>query len=531
METQLSGWIVDVVAGSCFRGRIVIDEGRIQDIVEDASAEGESWFTPGLVDAHVHIESSLLAPTEFARAAVVHGSVASVSDPHEIANVLGVEGVRWMLENGRQSPFKFRFGASPCVPATDFETAGAAFSVEDVESLLDLEGISYLAEVMNFPAVIEGDPRFRQMIAAAKSRDLPVDGHAPGLLGEGLRRYAEAGIETDHECATLEEGLARCELGMKVAIREGTAARNFEALWPLLKSHPQQVFFCSDDKHPDELLGDHINRLCARAVAKGIDPMTALRAATLNPIRHYRIPAGLLQKGDPADIVEWSNLKDFSCRRCWIDGQLVADKGRGLLPRVAISAVNRFSATPCKAEDFAIQPKRDLPVIVALDGQILTDRMERTASNYDRQADILKIAVVNRYQKAPVSSAWIHGFGLKHGAIASSVAHDSHNIVAVGVDDTQLARAVNAVIENQGGLSVVSVEQIDCLPLPIAGLMSDGECATVGPSYARLSARVHELGSPLKSPFMALSFMALLVIPKLKISDLGLFDAETFEFV
>lgn len=531
MNACLSGNIVDVVAGRIFRGHIRVSNGRIGELVEDPDAVGENWYTPGLVDAHVHIESSLLAPSEFARAAVSHGTVASVSDPHEIANVLGVEGVLWMLANGRQSPFKFCFGAPSCVPATGFETAGAVFTVETVSELLDTEGISYLAEVMNFPAVIQGDPDFRAMIAAASKRGLPVDGHAPGLMGEGLKKYVAAGIQTDHECARLEEAIARCRLGMKIAIREGTAARNFEALWPMLKSNPAEVFFCSDDKHPDDLELGHINQLCARSVSKGVDLMTVLRAATLNPVRHYSIPAGLLQPGDPADFVEWTNLTEFNPQRCWINGCLVVEGGQSLLPRIKIEPVNRFAAKPRRAEDFSSPRSRALPVIGVRDGQLLTDRLQETAADYDLANDILRIAVVNRYSAAPVATAWIHGFGLKAGAIASSVAHDSHNIVAVGCSDEALARAVNAVIEERGGLSIATDQATDCLPLPIAGLMSCWDCKTVAAEYRKISQQARVLGSSLQSPFMTLSFMALLVIPSLKISDLGLFDGERFQFV
>jgi len=538
--TVLSGNIVDVVGGRTFAGRVELSGNRIERVVNEGPVRaGAAWFAPGLVDAHVHVESSMLAPSEFARVAVTHGTVATVSDPHEIANVLGVPGVRWMLADARRAACKIFFGAPSCVPATSFETAGAHFGAKEVGELLDDPAIRYLSEVMNFPGVIYGDPLMRAIVAEAKKRGKPVDGHSPGVRGEDLKKYIGAGIQTDHECTTLEEAREKAALGMKVWIREGSAARNFEALWPLLLERPEMCGLCSDDKHPDELLVSQIDALVRRAVAHGVPVMDALRAATLNPVRHYGLPVGLLQEGDPADLVEVDDLKNFRVRRTWVDGRLVAQEGRPLAPRTTVTPVNVFRAGPKRAEDFQwkAQAGKRVRVIEAIDGQIVTGetvetpKVEQGWVVCDTARDLLKLTVVNRYADAPPAVALVRNFGLKRGALASSVAHDSHNVVAVGASDAELARAVNLVIQHGGGLSFASNEVEKALPLPIAGLMATGEAAAVGAAYRELSELARAAGCKLQAPYMCLSFLALLVIPQLKLSDKGLFDVGKFGLV
>jgi len=537
----LQGNIVDVVAGKMFAGTIGIAHGRITRVTEQgAPKSGASWFSPGFVDAHVHVESSMLPPSEFARVAVTHGTVATVSDPHEIANVLGLPGVRWMIADAKHAACKIFFGAPSCVPATSFETAGARFGPREVGELLALPEILYLAEVMNFPAVIHGDPTMLSIIAEAKKRGKRVDGHSPGVLGEDLKKYAAAGIQTDHECTTLEEARQRAALGMMVWIREGSAARNFEALWPLLLEKPANCGLCSDDKHPDELLVSQIDALVRRAVAHGVPVMDAMRAATLNPVRHYGLIVGLLQTDDPADLIEFNNLTEFKVQRTWVNGQLVAQKGQSLIARVEVKPVNIFNTHPKKPEAFAIPavPGKRLRVIEAIDGQIVTGstiEKPKVSSNglvvCDPSRDLLKLTVVNRYSDAPPAVALVRNFGLKSGALASSVAHDSHNIVAVGANDADLARAVNAVIKHGGGLSFAAGEIEKVLPLPIAGLMTTVDAHTAGAAYQELSTLAREHGCKLQAPYMCLSFLALLVIPQLKLSDLGLFDVGKFALV
>lgn len=521
-----------MVAGRIFPGQVTLADGRVASIEETPGASYETLICPGLVDAHVHVESSLLSPSEFGRAAFIHGTVASVSDPHEIANVLGIKGVEWMLEDAKNTPFDIYFGAPSCVPATPFETAGATFGPEEVDQLLAKDEISYLAEVMNFPGVINRDPLMMGIIEKAKARGKRIDGHAPAVTGEDIKKYAAAGIETDHESITLDEARQKCQLGMKIAIRDGSAARNFDALWPLLKEFPEQCFFCSDDKHPDDLDVSHIDELVARSIAHGIEPMVALRAATINPVRHYGLKIGLLQVGDPADVVEFKSLESMKCQRCWKDGQLVAEKGESKLEYRKPDAINLFEAKQTRPEDFVL-PESEGPrrVIVALDGQIVTDEETIEADGPDTERDLCLIAVVNRYASAPPSVALIKGFGLKDGAMASSVAHDSHNVVVVGTNPRDLSRAANLVIAAGGGLSVIAGSGGRVLPLPIAGLMSDGTCADVASSFTALSNAAKSLGCQLGSPYMTLSFMALLVIPKLKISDKGLFDVGTFSLL
>jgi adenine deaminase len=538
---------VDILAGRIRPSVLTVTDGRVGSIepLGDTADTSLPYMLPGFIDAHVHIESSMLVPSEFARLAVVHGTVATVSDPHEIANVLGEAGVLFMLENAATVPFRFFFGAPSCVPATAFETAGARLDAAAVRRLLQRPDILYLSEMMNFPGVLSGDAEVREKIAAAVSLGKPVDGHAPGLRGRQARRYAgggEAGrlvISTDHECFTRREALDKLDAGMHILIREGSAARNFDALAGLIAEYPDRTMFCSDDKHPDSLVEGHINVLVRRAVQQGLPLFNVLKAACVNPVLHYRLPVGLLRRGEPADFIVVEDLAGFAVRQTYIGGALVAEKGSTLIAPVSVTPVNRFHCTEKAPEDFAIAPEdtsAEIAVIGALDGELITEklrqapRLEQGHLLPDPARDLLKIAVVNRYGPAPVAVAFVSGFGLKEGAIASSVAHDSHNIIAVGATDEALARAVNLVVGCEGGISTVSGASEKVLALPVAGLMSADDGYKVAASYSELDAQAKEMGSRLRSPFMTLSFMALLVIPHLKLSDLGLFDGDRFTF-
>jgi adenine deaminase len=537
----LTGNIVDIPGRRTYSAEIAVENGRIAAI-RVTEARAGNYLLPGFIDAHVHVESSMLVPSEFARAAVVYGTVATVSDPHEIGNVLGVAGVEYMLENAAHVPFKFFFGAPSCVPATTFETAGAEITVAEVEQLLDNPKILYLSEMMNFPGILHGDPTCLAKVKAAHDRGKPVDGHAPGLRGDEAARYIAAGITTDHECFTKDEALDKVKAGCKISIREGSAARNFDALYTLLGEFPGLTMLCSDDKHPDELLVGHINVLVRRAVERGIDVYDALRAACITPAEHYKLPVGQLRVGDPADFIEVDSLRDFKVRRTWIDGQLVAENGKTTIPRVDPKFVNKFTATHVPVEEIEVSAPADstlkLQVIEALDGQLITNRLEfpvqviNEAVHAQLELDILKLVVVNRYFQAPPGIAFIKNFGLKRGAMASSVAHDSHNVIAVGTNDADIAAAINLVMDAGGGLSAACTGEgvAEVLPLPIAGLMATGTCEEVGHAYGKLDKLVKAWGSPLRAPYMTLSFMALLVIPALKLSDEGLFDGAKFEF-
>ena len=537
----VTGQYVDILNRRIFPAEIRIDNGKIISIKETHyTGLHTPYILPGFVDAHVHIESSMLIPAEFARLAVVHGTVSTVSDPHEIANVCGIPGVEFMIENGNTVPFKFNFGAPSCVPATIFETAGAILNSADVEKLLLRDDIRYLTEMMNFPGVLHKDEEVLKKIATAHRLGKPVDGHAPGLRGELAKQYIDAGISTDHECFTAEEALDKLKCGMKILIREGSAAKNFEALVDLLHSHSDNMMFCSDDKHPDSLVDGHINMLCARAVAKGIDVFKVLQAACINPVLHYKLNVGLLHKNDPADFILVEDLRNFEVRETWIDGQCVAERGKTFIkPKASTKAINNFSCTMKNMKDFFVSwnNETEIPVIEALNGQLITNKLSFTPKIEDQKIvpdidrDILKIVVVNRYQNAPVAKAFIKNFGLKHGAIASSVAHDSHNIVAVGVNDESIARAVNLVIENKGGVSCVNDSEELELALPVAGLMSNADGYEVAKAYTAIDAMAKSSGSTLSAPFMTLSFMALLVIPHIKLSDKGLFDGDQFRFL
>lgn len=539
---KIKGNIVDIPGKKIYCGEIEVVAGKIKSITrinEDLSSYG--FILPGFIDSHVHIESSMLIPSEFARLAVIHGTTGTISDPHEIANVCGMEGVKFMIENGRKVPFKFHFGAPSCVPATAFETAGAALGVADVTKLLAMPEIYYLSEMMNFPGVLHGDEAVMQKIAAAKKINKPVDGHAPGLRGKDAEKYINAGITTDHECFTAEEAEEKLSLGMKILIREGSAAKNFEALIGLLEKDPENIMFCSDDKHPDSLAEGHINVLCARAVAKGINIFKVLQAACINPVLHYKMQNGMLREGDAADFILVKDLIDFKVLQTYINGQLVAENGTSFIRPVSAEAVNKFDCSLKTAEDFGLHAKqgqKDIPVIEALEGQLITNKLTMAAKicngmiTADVQNDLLKIVVVNRYKDAPVAVSFIKNIGLKHGAIASTVAHDSHNIVAVGADDKSICRAVNLLIKEKGGISAVSAEEQLVLPLPVGGLMSLEDGFKVAKEYTTIDRFAKEkLGSSMDAPFMTLSFMALLVIPHLKLSDKGLFDGDAFRLM
>ena len=534
---SISGNIVDVVSGKIFKGEIRIRDGKIEEVISK-EVEQERFILPGLIDAHIHIESSMLIPSEFARMAVVHGTVATVSDPHEIANVLGVDGVEFMIENGKKVPFKFFFGAPSCVPATPFETAGASLEPPQVEQLLKKPEIKYLSEMMNYPGVLGKDPQVMAKLELARKYRKPVDGHAPGLMGEEVKRYIEAGITTDHECFTLEEARDKVSHGMKIIIREGSAARNFDELAPLIAEVPWMVMFCSDDRHPDDLMQRHINDLVKRAVAKGYNFLDVLRCCTLNPVRHYGLEVGLLQKGDPADFIIVDNLQEFNVLSTYINGVEAASGGETRIASVAEKTPNAFNASEIAEEELEVVPEgRLVRVIEALEGQLVTHEFDESLAGEgkpfegDVSRDILKMVVLNRYEKSPPAVGFVRNFGLKKGAIASTVAHDSHNIIAVGVSDAAIAQAINALVVARGGVCCVKEGEVFMLPLPVAGLMTAEDGYKVAAAYQRINEIAHELGSPLNSPFMTLSFMALLVIPELKLSDKGLFDGKTFSFV
>lgn len=534
---QIQGQIVDIANKKIFSGEITVENGNITSIVPKEH-QVKNYILPGFIDAHIHIESSMLVPSEFAKIAVLHGTTGTISDPHEIANVLGKEGVYYMIENSKKVPLKFHFGAPSCVPATFFETAGAIIDANDIKELLASPDIHYLAEMMNYPGVLFDDAEVLKKMEWAKHFNKPIDGHAPGLRGEPLQKYIAAGITTDHECFTYEEASEKLALGMKVIIREGSAAKNFEALIDLLPEHYENMMFCSDDKHPDDLIVSHINALCARAVKKGINLFKVLQAACINPVHHYKMNVGILREGDFADFIVVKDLVDFQVLQTYINGELVAENGTSKIADIDFETPNNFSTSFKKPEDFEMKSSaKTIRVIEALEGQLITNELHHNAFLKDGKLvsdtknDILKMAVVNRYENAPIAVAFIKNFGLKEGAIASSVAHDCHNIVVVGTSDEEICSAVNLLIENKGGVCAVNGAEKKVLSLPVAGIMSAKDGWETGKLYQEIDAKAKAYGSTLHAPFMTLSFMALLVIPDLKLSDKGLFSGNSFSFV
>ena len=533
---RIEGNIVDVINKRIYSGYIVVKNGLISEIVEQENLASQ-YIMPGFVDAHVHVESSMLIPSEFARLAVCHGTVATISDPHEIGNVLGVDGVKFMIENGKKTPFKFHFGAPSCVPAPIFETAGANITVADVKELLASDDIYYLTEMMNFPGVLFEDPEVLAKIQAAKDSGKVIDGHAPGLRGDYAKKYIAAGITTDHECFTKEEALDKLKYGMKIQIREGSAAKNFDSLIDLLDEYPNEIMFCSDDKHPNDLAAQHINTLAKRAVAYGCDIMNVIRACTYNIVKHYSMNVGLLRLNDPADFCILDNLKDFNCKATYINGELVAENGETKINSVDEIPINNFKCSPVSIAHITVPATSSkVKVIEVEDGQLITKKGETVLAPEegmlvsDTAQDVLKVVVVNRYFDAPPAVAFIRNFGLKQGALASCVAHDSHNIIAVGVSDNDIVKAINLVIESKGGVSLANGREQKILSLPFAGIMTGKDGYETAEAYEKLDLRAKELGVTLCAPYMTMSFCALLVIPELKLSDKGLFDGNKFEF-
>lgn len=536
MSFTIEGNIVDVLNQTIYEGCITVENGKISKVLKK-EVTAKNYILPGFIDSHVHVESSMLIPSEFARLAVTHGTVATISDPHEIGNVLGIEGVRYMLENGKKVPFKFYFGAPSCVPATTFETAGAEIGIKETDELLQMPEIVYLAEMMNFPGVLAGDETVMKKIELAHRYKKVVDGHAPGLRGEAAKKYIAAGITTDHECFTAEEALDKLGLGMKILIREGSAAKNFEALIELMHSHSENMMFCSDDKHPNDLVAGHIDQLVKRALKKGIPLMNVLRAACVNPVKHYGMNVGLLQANDPADFILVDNLTDFNVLETYVNGDLVAKGGKSFISSVKADVVNNFNCIPITEKDIEVAAVSDMiKVITVEDGQLITKfvRMKMPVNNNtvqgDVEQDVLKLVVVNRYNTAPPAVAFVKNFGLKQGALASTVAHDSHNIIATGVTDEDIVTAINILIKNKGGVSAANKSIHKVLPLPVAGLMSAEDGYLVAENYEAIDKTAKEWGCTLQSPYMTLSFLALLVIPELKLSDKGLFDGNEFKF-
>lgn len=533
----VSGNIIDVVKKRIFKGSIEIHNGKIIRIIEK-SVDESHYILPGFIDAHVHIESSMLVPAEFARLAVTHGTVATVSDPHEIANVVGIDGVKFMIGNGKEVPFKFYFGAPSCVPATSFETSGAVFGVTETEELLKMDDVYYLSEMMNFPGVIYDNEEVLAKISLAQKYGKPIDGHAPGLKGDHAKKYAAAGISTDHECFTKEEAVEKIKLGMTIQIREGSAAKNFNSLYEIIDEYPDNVMLCTDDIHPNDLLKDHIRKLIKMGIEKKLDLFNLLRAATYNVVKHYRLPVGLIQINDSADFIVVDDLKEFNILSTYINGEKVAEKGEALFTAKTASAINNFNTEYITAGEVVMHSNNErTKVIEVIDGELVTRMSERMlhVTNGELQPDvghdILKIVVVNRYKKERPIIGFVKNFGLKRGAIASSIAHDSHNIVAVGTNDTDLVNAINTIIKNKGGICACLKDDIEQLILEVGGLMSVRDGKIIASEYEKVHKRAIELGSELKSPFMTMAFMTLLVIPAIKIGDKGIMDVNKFKYI
>lgn len=531
---------MDIEHRRVFPGEIQICDGRIVSVTPLDHVEADApYYLPGFVDAHIHIESSMLTPENFARLAVAHGTVAVVADPHEITNVLGEAGLDYMIANAASTRFHVHFGLPSCVPSSHLESAGAAIDAAATARLLHRPDIHFLAEMMNYPGVLFDDAEVSAKLAAARLVDKPIDGHAPGVMGKELDKYIAAGISTDHECSTLSEARERIEKGMAVLVREGSSARNFDALAPIIAEAPDKVMLCSDDKHPDDLVKGHIDAMVRKGLEQGIPVWNLLQAACINPVRHYHIEGcGPLSQGEKATFIAVDNLENLQVMATYIDGQKVYDAKEGVNDHLLSSGKpaptalpNAFSAVKIAVSDLTIHlgDAQKVKAIVASDGQLLTQCKIVDLENLP-DASIQKIVVYNRYGNGQPQAAYIEGFGLRRGAIAATIAHDSHNLIAIGATDEEIVTAINTLIDTKGGIAVVCGHERTVMPLPIAGLMSDRRGEEVAAQYKTLLSKAAALGCPFRSPFITMSFMALPVIPELKLTDKGLVDVSAFDF-
>ncbi len=545
--SMLKGNLVNVFTEEIYPAEVEIKNGIIK-CVREVKGDFKNYILPGFIDAHIHIESSMLTPSRFAEAVIPHGTTAVVADPHEIANVMGINGIEYMINDSKSVPLRFFYTAPSCVPATPFETSGAVIGPDEIQELLQMDDMVALGEMMNFPGVIGNDRLVLEKIEIAHKLKKPVDGHAPLLSGDDLCKYVGAGISTDHECSQMEEALEKKRLGMKIMIREGSSAKNLEELYSMGGD-----FLVSDDKHPEDLLKGHLNLTLKKAVQLGMDPIEAIQMVTFNPSSHYNLNIGSISPGKAADLVIVDDLENFNISKVIINGQIVAQDGKALFKVHPLPIENTFNLTDKKSTDFDVPTnfeinsesnsssrsteKTRVRVIEVIEGQLLTEESEANLKISDGiispniENDVLKISVVGRYGQNNVSNGFINGFRLKKGAIASSIAHDSHNIIVVGTNSHDMAKAVNNLKKNKGGLVAVYDGNIYSLKLPVAGLMSTKGAKDVSAQLKDLHDLVNDMGCQLASPFMTMSFMALLVIPKLKISDKGLFDVESFQFV
>ena len=560
--------MLDVITDSIYPARISVEGGFFKEIVtivinDDSELDISGIILPGFIDSHIHIESTMLTPAQFAKLAVRFGTTSVVCDPHEIANVAGTDGIDFMIENSKSVPFNFYFSIPSCVPATCFETSGAILDSETIGELLKKDEAVALGEMMNFPGVINGDGEVLAKLEKAKELGKPIDGHAPLLSGKDLDKYIAEHISTDHECSNFAEAIEKKEKGMKIMVREGSSAKNMEALFDFSdrldywKNHesfgkmPNEVlekrihlpifdFIVSDDKHTTDLIKGHLNESIKKAIDLEISPISAIEMVTVNPSTHYNLNTGAIVKGMQADYVIVDNLNDLNILKTYVAGKCVFDGENVLFDVEETEFKNTFDVSKKESEDFEIscdEPSADVNVIRCFNGELITEAESATLETKkgfvqpDLEEDILKIAVVERYGGNSIANGFITGFNLKKGAIASSVAHDSHNIVVVGTNSEDMANAVNCLIDNEGGFAIVDGDFEDSLALPIAGLMTNEDSHEVAEKLEKLHKTAADFGCKLDSPFMTMSFMALLVIPAIKISDKGLFDCINFEFI
>ncbi|MCF8357528.1 MAG: adenine deaminase [Prolixibacteraceae bacterium] len=533
----IEGNIVDVVKREIFKGRIFF-ENNISKIERIEYVNDTNFILPGFIDAHLHIESTMLTPVEYSKIALKHGVIAAITDPHEIANVCGIDGINYMIDNAKKTPMKIYFGAPSCVPATPFENNGAIISAKEIEALFKSKKCFQLSEMMNFPGVINDDKDVWEKIKVAKKYNRKIDGHAPLLSGEGLKKYIEAGISTDHETTKLDEALEKIKDGMKIILRNSSASRDFLHLISLIETHPNKTMMCTDDCHPDDLEKGYINEMVKTAIEKGYNVFDVISIASKNAKDHYGTETGLLQLYDPADFIVIDNFKNFNIKKVFVNGieQLNEDPIKKQNPKNEI--INNFHQNKIFLNDVRFPSKnKKINAIRIIEDSIITKKekyqIKENVEYFESETedDILKIVIVNRYKKAKPTVGFVNGFNLKKGAIGSSVAHDSHNIVVIGVSDKEICKAISSIQESKGGLVAVNGNETHLLPLPIGGIMSDKSCEEVSRQYKSLNNIAKEMGCKIHAPFMTLSFMSLLVIPEIKIGDMGLFDVNKFSFI